>query len=265
VFTYFEGEKMEAVSKIDSKIISWKIKRPLSDEEIQNINKEKDKDNEISLLEDEIKILKAKIDSLNRLEIVTANRESPLEGKGYKIEPSGKDNNAYYINITNVIHNGRKRVYEVFINTKNPKHQQWLTALTRLSSAIMRREENPLFIGEELSEAFDIEGGGYYRPGGKWFKGLADEIGAIITKHIQDVINENKTIQDDVETGIIRDYTVDDQEINGDQIDDHKRLEDIELQELNKNAVFCPSCKQKSYLKSGGCGQCTNCEFSECG
>jgi len=256
-----------SVVQIKHKIVGWEVNKPKTEEEIAAEEVEDGKQREIEYLENEIRLLKEKIGSLSSLEIVTADRSGePLQGCGYKIEASPKDPNAYYINITDIVHNGRKRAYEIFINTKNPKHHQWIVALTRLATAIMRREENPLFVGEELSEAFDIEGGGYYRRGGLWFKGLADEIGNVLTQHIEGVIRYNENMADIDESDRENEGQVRKVEIDPvpESLEDISK-EELEFRELNKNAVQCPECRKKTYVMSGGCGQCTNCPYSSCG
>ncbi|PJF23503.1 MAG: hypothetical protein CUN56_00655 [Phototrophicales bacterium] len=264
-----------SVIKISKKIVGWEVEQPKTSEELEMAKKEEERNEEIRFLEAEIAQLRNKIEEMSRHEIVTADRSKPLEAYSYKIDASPKDPNAYYVTITNIMHKGRKRVYEIFINTKNPKHHQWLTALTRLATAIMRREENPLFVGEELSEAFDIEGGGYYRKGGVWYKGLADEIGSILTQHIKEVIayNESAENEDDninieeieVETPFSEENFAGEDSANDDTSSEEVDPEEMELRKLHENAAYCPSCGKKSYLMQGGCGQCTNCAYSTCG
>jgi len=86
-----------------------------------------------------------------------------LHGTTYKLRtPVSKE--AFYVTINDIEENGKRRPYEVFINTKNLQHFSWLVAMTRLISAIFRREEDPSFLVEELLSIYD-PAGGYFSEG----------------------------------------------------------------------------------------------------
>ena len=83
-------------------------------------------------------------------EAVTLERPRVVEGRTYKISPAVTDS-AMYITINDVVEeDGTHRPVEMFINTKHVAHQQWITALTRMVSAIFRKPGPYLFVADEL-------------------------------------------------------------------------------------------------------------------
>jgi len=92
-----------------------------------------------------------------------------LLGTTYKIKPP-IDDHAMYITINDIILNEgtdheTRRPYEVFINSKNMEHFQWVIALTRVLSAVFRKGGDVTFLVEELRSVHDPSGG-YFKKGG---------------------------------------------------------------------------------------------------
>ena len=70
-------------------------------------------------------------------------RPEMLRGTTYKIKPPVSDH-AMYITINDIVLNQdteheKFRPYEIFINSKNLDHYQWIVALTRVLSAVFRK------------------------------------------------------------------------------------------------------------------------------
>ena len=115
-------------------------------------------------------------------------RPLKLHGSTYKLKsPILKE--AFYITINDINDNGKIRPYEIFINSKNLQHFSWLVALTRMISAIMRRDTSHDFLIPELKSIFDPNGG-YYK-NGKYIPSLVSEIGDIIEQHLESLKNKN--------------------------------------------------------------------------
>ena len=113
-------------------------------------------------------------------------RPDILVGATYKIKPPGAEH-ALYVTCNDMVLNAGTVneslfPYEIFINSKNMEHFQWILALTRLISAIFRMGSNPTFLIHELKEIFDPKGG--YLKRGVYMPSLVAEIGAIIEKHL---------------------------------------------------------------------------------
>jgi hypothetical protein len=110
-------------------------------------------------------------------------RPESLDGSTYKINKTPFSNHAFYVTINDITINGRRRPFEMFVNSKNMENFDWVVALTRVISAIFRREEDVTFMVEELKSIFDGQGG-YFKPGGKRMPSVVAEIGECLEKHM---------------------------------------------------------------------------------
>ncbi len=108
-------------------------------------------------------------------------RPESLEGATYKIKPP--NSHAFYVTINDILIDGRRRPFEIFINSKNMENFSWVVALTRVISAVFRREGDVTFLVEELQSIFDPQGG-YFKPGGKRMPSLVAEIGDCLKNHL---------------------------------------------------------------------------------
>ncbi|MEQ1710223.1 MAG: adenosylcobalamin-dependent ribonucleoside-diphosphate reductase [Hyphomicrobium sp.] len=77
---------------------------------------------------------------------------------------------------------GRRRPFEIFINTRNLEHYAWTVALTRMISAVFRRGGDVTFVAEELKAVFDPQGGQWM--GGRYVPSLLAAIGDVIEMHM---------------------------------------------------------------------------------
>src|SRR5258706_2914299 len=108
-------------------------------------------------------------------------REPALPGMTYKLKWPGSDH-AIYITINDIEHDGRRRPFEIFINTRNLEHYAWTVALTRMISAVFRRGGDVSFVVEELKAVFDPQGGQWM--GGRYVPSLLAAIGGVIETHM---------------------------------------------------------------------------------
>ena len=114
-------------------------------------------------------------------------RPDQLAGSTYKIKTPLSDH-ALYVTINDIVLNPGtehelRRPFEIFINSKNMEHFQWIVALTRIISAVFRKGGDVAFLVEELHSVFD-PGGGYLKRGGKHVPSLVAEIGTVIEDHL---------------------------------------------------------------------------------
>ena len=117
-------------------------------------------------------------------------RPDLLIGSTYKVKTPVSDH-AMYITINDIVLNEgtpyeQRRPFEIFINSKNLDHFQWIVALTRIISAVFRKGGDVAFLVEELKAVFDPRGG-YWKPGGKFMPSIIAEIGDVIEKHLQSI------------------------------------------------------------------------------
>jgi hypothetical protein len=191
-------------------------------------------------------------------------RPEMLLGSTYKIK-TPQSEHALYITINDVVLNPgteheMRRPYEIFINSKNMDHFQWIVALTRIISAVFRKGGDVTFLVDELRSVFDPRGG-YFKKGGKYKPSLVAEIGDAIECHMK-------------MTGMIEDKGIDDCQR---EILDAKRREydSIHAQgssssaesssEFPPNSQLCMKCHTKAVISMDGCMTCLNCGDSKCG
>ena len=96
-------------------------------------------------------------------------RPDTLVGATYKIK-SPLFEHALYVTINDIVLNEGteyelRRPFEIFVNSKNMDHFQWIVALTRIMSAVFRKGGDVTFLVEELKAVFDPRGG-YFKAGG---------------------------------------------------------------------------------------------------
>src|SRR6187551_2001957 len=116
------------------------------------------------------------------------SRPDILVGSTYKIKTPVTEH-ALYITINDVVMHpdtpqSHRRPFEIFINSKNMDHFQWIVALTRVMSAVFRKGGDVTFLVEELKSVFEPSGG-YFKKGGKFVPSLVAEIGEVVEQHLQ--------------------------------------------------------------------------------
>lgn len=104
-------------------------------------------------------------------------RVEVLSGKTYKIK-SPIYEHAFYVTINDY----QGRPFEMFINSKNMDNFQWVAALTRVASSVMRIEKDLTFLVRDLQSVLDPKGG-YFKQG-SWIPSLVYEIGSVLKLHM---------------------------------------------------------------------------------
>ena len=109
------------------------------------------------------------------------DRPAALDGQTYKLKWPDSEH-AIYLTVNDVVINGHRRPFEVFINSKNMEHYAWTVALTRMISAVFRRGGDVSFVVEELKAVFDPRGGAWIK--GKYIPSILAAIGGGIEQHM---------------------------------------------------------------------------------
>ena len=127
-------------------------------------------------------------------------RPEKITGSTYKVKTPVTEH-ALYITINDIIMNEgtpqeHRRPFEIFINSKNMDHFQWIVGLTRVMSAVFRKGGDVTFLVEELHSVFDPNGG-YFKKGGKYVPSLVAEIGEVVEQHLIDIGMLKKTLPDE--------------------------------------------------------------------
>src|SRR5512144_284913 len=112
------------------------------------------------------------------------DRPEALPGKTYKVRWPESDH-AIYITLNDIVQDGRRRPFEVFINSKNMEHFAWTVALTRMISAVFRRGGDVSFVVEEMKAVFDPRGGAWMD--GRYGPSLLAASGDVIERHMIEI------------------------------------------------------------------------------
>jgi ribonucleoside-diphosphate reductase alpha chain len=180
-------------------------------------------------------------------------RPDVLQGATYKLQWPESDH-ALYITVTDIVQDGRRRPFEVFINSKNTEHYAWTVALTRMISAVFRRGGDVSFVVEELKAVFDPRGGQWMR--GKYVPSLLAAIGEVLEQHMI-AIGFLPSPDLDAEHAALRQPQV--VGLGGDASHgEHGARADVRFRQ-------CPKCGQASLIRQEGCDTCTSCGHSKCG
>lgn len=115
-------------------------------------------------------------------------RPEVLIGSTYKVK-SPMFEHALYVTINDIVLNAgtaheSRRPFEIFVNSKNMDHFQWIVALTRIMSAVFRKGGDCTFLVEEMKAVFDPRGG-YFKAGGVYMPSIVAEIGAVVEDHMK--------------------------------------------------------------------------------
>jgi len=188
-------------------------------------------------------------------------RPEMLVGSTYKIKTPLSDH-ALYVTINDIVLNQgteheQRRPFEVFINSKNMEHFQWIVALTRIISAVFRKGGDVTFLVEELRSVFDPKGG-YFKKGGKYMPSLVAELGDAIDSHLRSIGLITGDVLDEQQQQYLDETRA--------RLDMSKGVtsesDDLEFPEY---AAFCQHCRAKAVIQTDGCLTCLNCGDSKCG
>jgi len=188
-------------------------------------------------------------------------RPEMLIGSTYKVKTPLSEH-SLYVTINDIILNPGtehelRRPFEIFINSKNMDHFQWIVALTRIISAVFRKGGDVTFLVDEMRSVFDPRGG-YFKKGGKFMPSLVAEIGDAIESHLRMI-------------GMLKDEGLDEHQQK--LIDEKRKQFDDSLKSAESEAPsafpdgaqLCLKCNTKAMIKMDGCMTCLNCGDSKCG
>jgi hypothetical protein len=188
-------------------------------------------------------------------------RPEVLIGSTYKVKTPVSDH-AMYVTINDIVLNEgtpheQRRPFEIFINSKNLDHYQWIVALTRIMSAVFRKGGDVTFLVDELKAVFDPRGG-YWQPGGRFMPSIIAELGHIVEKHL-------------ITIGLLKrpDLSPEQRDLIA------QKRADFESRDRQKDAFakpafpegaqLCGKCSTTAAVMLDGCLTCLNCGYSKCG
>ncbi len=188
-------------------------------------------------------------------------RPEVLIGSTYKIKTPVSDH-AMYVTINDIVLNEgteheQRRPFEVFINSKNLDHFQWIVALTRIISAVFRKGGDVTFLVEELKAVFDPRGG-YWQPGGRFMPSIIAELGYVIEKHLQTIGLMPRPELDAHRKKLIEEKREEYEARN-------KQQDAFSRGHYPEGAQLCAKCSTAAVIMMDGCMTCLNCGDSKCG
>ena len=228
-------------------------------------------------------------------------RPETLIGSTYKLKTPLFEH-ALYVTINDIVLNAgsefeQRRPFEIFINSKNMDHFQWIVALTRIMSAVFRKGGDVTFLVEEMKAVFDPRGG-YFKAGGVYMPSLVAELGSIVEDHLKAIGMIKDPELSDAQRKLIEEkraaYAALDSKKNFEisrpaadpaapPVDDRsgelfpeprvraeRREEDVEVTgdggvSFPPSATMCHKCNTKALVIMDGCATCLNCGYSKCG
>lgn len=200
-------------------------------------------------------------------------RPDVLIGSTYKVK-SPLFEHALYVTLNDIVLNQGtehelRRPFEVFINSKNMDHFQWIVALTRIMSAVFRKGGDVTFLVEEMKAVFDPRGG-YFKAGGVYMPSIVAEIGTVVEEHLKSI-------------GLIHDpeMSAEARKLIADKraaYESRSKKKPAELtadaaaaaaadaaEKFPASATLCHKCNTKATIIMDGCATCLNCGYSKCG
>jgi hypothetical protein len=188
-------------------------------------------------------------------------RPEVLVGSTYKIKTPVSDH-AMYVTVNDIVLNEgteyeQRRPFEIFINSKNLDHFQWIVALTRIISAVFRKGGDIAFLVDELKAVFDPRGG-YWQPGGKFMPSIIAELGYVIEKHLQSIGLMHRVELDEHQKKLVEEKRA--------EFEARTRQQDAFAKtHFPEGAQLCSKCSTAAVVMMDGCMTCLNCGDSKCG
>jgi ribonucleoside-diphosphate reductase alpha chain len=202
------------------------------------------------------------------------DRPEALPGQTYKIKWAEAEH-ALYITINDVINDGRRRPFEVFINSKNTEHYAWTVALTRMISAVFRRGGDVSFVVEELKAVFDPRGGQWMN--GRYVPSLLAAIGEVIERHMIQIgfLRAGEALVADPMAEQMPAVAVVAHEL-APPSQATSAVANLFAQTMSSGSTnagpqrlpgarTCPKCQAPTLIRQEGCDSCSSCGYSKCG
>ena len=246
-----------AAIKIEKKIAKYRVQKPADPAAAPPVEAE------VVKLEPAVEMTKGKDGRSAKVVRMTEEVQRPefLVGATYKIKTPVSDH-AMYVTINDIVLNEgtpyeQRRPFEIFINSKNLDHFQWIVALTRIISAVFRKGGDVTFLVDELKAVFDPRGG-YWQAGGKFMPSIIAELGYVIEKHLQMIGLLKKQELDEHAQKLIAEKKAEFEERN-------KQTDAFSKSHFPEGAQLCSKCSTAAVVMMDGCMTCLNCGDSKCG
>ncbi|WP_266184252.1 NrdJb [Dyella humicola] len=197
-------------------------------------------------------------------------RPETLVGSTYKIK-SPLFEHALYVTLNDIVLNAgtpyeQRRPFEIFINSKNMDHFQWIVALTRITSAVFRKGGDVTFLVEEMKAVFDPRGG-YFKAGGVYMPSIVAEIGTVIEQHMKMIGLIHDPEMDESTRKLVAEKRAAYEAVTAGK-KATPATTDAPAEATNgfpPGATLCVKCNTQALVLMDGCQTCLNCGYSKCG
>ena len=251
------------MTKIDRKIVKYAVQKPEDKAAADKAAADKAAEMKAASPVNEPELVRDKNGRTAKVIRMHEKLERPevLVGSTYKIKTPISDH-AMYVTINDIVLNEgteyeQRRPFEIFINSKNLDHFQWIVALTRIISAVFRKGGDVTFLVDELKAVFDPRGG-YWQPGGKFMPSIIAELGHVIEKHLQTIGLMRKTQLDAHHQKLVDEKRA--------AFEARARQADAFAKpHFPEGAQLCGRCSTAAVVMMDGCMTCLNCGDSKCG
>ncbi len=158
-------------------------------------------------------------------------RPEVLEGRTRRLRWAGLPYPMFLTINDEVLPDGRRVPFEMFVNSKAVDYSHWVTAVTRLASAIMRRGGDLSFLPDELKAVWSARGGEFIDR--RFVPSEVALIGYALEQHFVDIGYINPLPKLSAEDSVI--------------------------------GRECPSCGAHQLIRVEGCDRCLACDYNRCG
>ncbi|MDW2982852.1 NrdJb [Rhodanobacter sp. KK11] len=205
----------------------------------------------------------------------SVERPETLVGSTFKIK-SPLFEHALYVTINDIVLNAgtkyeQRRPFEIFINSKNMDHFQWIVALTRILSAVFRKGGDVTFIVEELKAVFDPRGG-YFKAGGVYMPSIVAEIGSVVEQHMKNIGLIHDPEMDEATRKLIAEKRAAYEALGAKKNSEVSAAAAAPAETASADtltfppgSMMCDKCNTKALVLMDNCQTCLNCGYSKCG
>jgi hypothetical protein len=206
---------------------------------------------------------KAAQDERDQIQGMHENMERPemLVGATYKIK-TPQSEHALYVTINDMVLNfgtphETRQPFEIFINSKNMDHFQWVVALTRVMSAVFRKGGDITFLVNEMKAVFDPQGG-YFKPGGGGFMpSIVAEIGFALESHMKMIGLIKEEDMPAAKREMLLAKRAEYESLKA-------QIKEEDIGSFPADSKLCAKCFTKAVIIMDGCLTCLNCGDSKC-
>lgn len=181
-----------------------------------------------------------------------APRDRVLQGRTYKVKwpPTGKN---WYVTIN---HDADSVPVEVFITGGEEGHVEWIQAMGRLLTAVLRRGGDVKFLVNELTAVHAAGAGGFITEQRAYRPSVVAAIGGVLEEEFRQLglFGVKATTTEDLPVAppmVTRPHTL--------------LTPKPSFVEAVMGPVICPNCHVGALVREEGCMRCVSCDYSKCG